>query len=173
MILRREQPGDEGAIRAVHAKAFARGGDSSAPVAEARLVDELRDDGALTGLSIVALIDGAIVGHVVCSRGTLATRSSVGLGPLGVLPSHQRSGVGLALMHAVLAAADALGEPAVFLLGSPAYYQRFGFVLASSIGVHPPDPSWTPHFQVRTLSAWNADTRGAFAYAAPFDRIDE
>jgi putative acetyltransferase len=171
MILRREQPGDDVAIREVHTAAFGNGAIGTSPVVEALLADELRLDGVIPGLSIVALLDGAIAGHVVCSRGTLAGRPSVGLGPLGVLPGHQRSGVGSALMHAVLGAADALGEPAVFLLGAPAYYRRFGFVLASPLGLEPPDPSWSRHFQVRTLSNWDRSTRGSFAYAAPFDHV--
>jgi putative acetyltransferase len=33
-------------------------------------------------------------------------------------------------LHGVLAAADALGEPCVVLLGDVAYYSRFGFELA-------------------------------------------
>ena len=49
------------------------------------------------------------------------------LGPLSVRPDRQRQGVGSALMHAVLGAADALGERLVALLGSTAYYPRFGF----------------------------------------------
>ncbi|MGH3687190.1 MAG: GNAT family N-acetyltransferase [Pseudonocardiaceae bacterium] len=57
---------------------------------------------------------------------SIADRPSISLGPLGVIPACQRRGVGRALMHAVLAAADALDEPAVTLLGDPAYYSRSG-----------------------------------------------
>jgi putative acetyltransferase len=50
-------------------------------------------------------------------------------------------------MHAVLGAADALDEPLVGLLGDPAYYRRFGFVSAESVGVAAPDSSWGDSFQ--------------------------
>jgi putative acetyltransferase len=169
VILRRERPTDRSAVRDVHLEAFAR------PVvevaAEATLVDELREDGdVVPGLSIVAEHDGLVVGHVVCSRARIGERPSLGLGPLGVLPDHQGRGVGSALMHAVLAAADALDAGEVVLLGSPAYYSRFGFVLAAAAGITSPDPRWAPHFQVRPLTAWDGP-RGPFRYAPAFDRL--
>ena len=63
------------------------------------------------------------------------------------------------------------GEPLVVLLGNPAYYSRFGFVLAGSLGITPPVSAWAPDFQARPLSAYTPDLRGLFAYAAPFGRL--
>jgi putative acetyltransferase len=71
-------------------------------------------------------------------------------------------------MHAVLGGADALGFPAVVLLGDPGFYARFGFVLAAEHGIVPPVDGWIPHFQVRTLAAWQPEIAGPFTYAAPF-----
>lgn len=170
MILRRELPEDHDAIFAVHAAAFARGDGKE--VVEARLVDALRDDGdAIPALSLIATADDEVVGHVMCSRATVDGRALLGLGPLGVLPAYQRRGVGHALMHGVLAAADALDMPAVALLGAPSYYSRFGFVLAGPLGLLPPIPQWAQHFQVRRLSGWDASLRGTFRYAPAFDRL--
>jgi len=170
MILRREQPGDDAAVAAVHTAAFSRPDTDDVP--EARLVDDLRQDGSIIpGLSIVATHDDQVIGHVVCSRGRAGDHPCLGLGPIGVLPSHQRHGVGLALMHGVLAAADAMNEPAVLLLGEPGYYRRFGFVLAQPLGLLPPDPGWAEHFQVRPLTAWDGSLRGTFRYATAFDRL--
>ncbi len=170
MIIRQEVARDRDAVRAVHAAAFRPPGGGLA--AEARLVDWLRDDGdVVRGLSLVAEQHGEVVGHVVCSRGRIGGQPTLGLGPLGVLPEHQRRGVGHALMHGVLAAADALDEPCVVLLGDVAYYSRFGFELAEPLGVHPPDPAWTQHFQLRRLTAWTDTPRGRFRYAPAFDRL--
>jgi putative acetyltransferase len=136
-------------------------------------VDELRtSDAWLPPLSLVAENDdGEITGHVVCSRGHVDGAPALGLGPLSVRPDRQRHGVGSALMHAVLGAVDALGEPLVALLGDPGYYERFGFRLSSEYGIAPPDPGWHKHFQVRVLSAYEPGIRGTFRYAEPFDRV--
>jgi putative acetyltransferase len=171
MLVRRELAGDEEAIRAVTAAAFARPGEDVP--AEAPLVDWLRASTAwIPELSLVAVgPDGDVVGHVVCSRGTVGAAPALGLGPLSVRPDRQRGGVGKALVHAVLGAADALGEPLIALLGSTEYYPRFGFRRSSEYGITPQLPAWAEHFQVRTLTAYDPAVRGEFAYPEPFDRL--
>ncbi|GAB2845850.1 N-acetyltransferase [Actinoallomurus bryophytorum] len=168
MLIRRETAGDVAAVYDVTAAAFARSGGE---VPEARLLTELRaGDAWLPALSFVADAAG-VVGHVVCSRGWVGSAPVLALGPLSVHPGHQRRGVGLALVHTVLGAADALGEPMVVLLGDPRYYERFGFRLAEEYGIVPAVPEWRPHFQVRALSAYDPGVRGMFAYPEPFDRV--
>lgn len=167
MLIRRETASDTPAIRAVHEAAFARP-ESSRP-AEAGLVDRLRaDDSWLPPLSLVAEVSGSVVGHVVCSRGHVGEHPALGLGPIGVTPDHQNRGIGSALMHAVLAAADATDEPVVALLGEPDYYRRFGFRDASELGITAPVAEWGAAFQARPLTTHDARIRGTFTYAAPF-----
>jgi len=167
MILRRELPGDAAAIRSVHSAAFTAG--VGGVVVEAPLVDALRIAGdVVAALSVVAEHEGVVVGHVVCSRGQIDTSPSLGLGPIGVLPEFQGRGVGGALMHAVIAAADAVDEPAILLLGDPLFYRRFGFEPASAKGVTSPNPLWEDYFQIRTLTSWTPDHAGAFEYATAF-----
>lgn len=171
MLVRTEQPADEPESRAAQVAAFGVAGVDE-PV-EARLLDALRRcDGWIPELSWVAEIDGRIVGHCITTRGHVGAVACGGLGPIGVLPEHQRDGAGSALIHASLGAADALGMPLVALLGDPAYYRRFGFVTSTEVGIDPPDPAWGVHFQVRTLSSWRPSTSGEFRYAAPFDELD-
>lgn len=170
MIVRAELPRDREAVAAVHAAAFATE-DGSKPV-EVGLVERLRADGdVLAGLTLVVEDDGAVVGHVVCSRGFVEDRPTVALGPIGVLPAKQRQDVGTTLMAAVLAAANAFDEQAVFLLGDPGYYGRFGFVLASAVGVRPPVAEWVEHFQVRRLDAWDGSLHGTFRYPDAFEGV--
>jgi putative acetyltransferase len=194
MLIRRETPEDIAAIHAVTKVAFTKP-NQPAPV-EADLVDWLRaDEGWIPALSMVAVIDGEIAGHVVCTRawitpstavagdaaasgladrsgrGRVSESTALGLGPLSVHPSHQRRGVGLALMHAVLGAADALGESLVALLGSPDYYSRFGFAPAAALGIEAPDSQWGHYFQARTLSSYDGTQSGTFRYAEPFSRL--
>ncbi|MFG1840695.1 GNAT family N-acetyltransferase [Micromonospora sp. NPDC049175] len=183
MLIRRETPADIDAIRAVHAAAFAKAtGDGAAAPAtpaqatpvEAFLVDSLRaDEGWLPAYSLVATdSDGRVVGHVVATRARVADDPvAVGLGPLGVLPEWQRRGVGSALMHAVLGAADARDEPLVVLLGHPGYYPRFGFRPAVELGVTPPQPWGPQYFMARPMNAWRDSIRGEFRYARPFEDL--
>jgi putative acetyltransferase len=173
VIVRRERPGDEAAIRRVHLAAFRRSDAPDVDAVEAGLVDALRASRAwIPELSLVAERGGEVVGHVVCSRGTIAgEHAALGLGPLGVLPDVQHGGVGLALMHAVLGAADARDEHCVALLGDPAYYSRFGFVTSTEYDIEAPDAAWGVHFQVRTFTAHDRAMVGRFAYAPPFDDL--
>ena len=171
MLLRRERPGDEPAIAYVHRVAFARTGIPPGDPPEAPLVSHLRGSKAwIPALSIVAERDSKIVGHVVCSRATIADRFPVlGLGPLGVLPDVQGIGIGSALMHAVIAASDALDEALIALLGDVAFYQRFGFVSAQELGIEAPR-SWYG-FQTRLLTNATGAERGVFRYAEAFDGV--
>lgn len=172
MIVRRERPGDLAATRAVQAAAFPIPDGADEPV-EAGLLDQLREDeGWIEALSLVAEVDGEVVGHVVCTRGTVGAdrRPALGLGPIGVRPDHQGEGIGSALVHAVVAVAEARGESLVALVGSTDYYRRFGFEPAADHGVEAPDPSWGAHFQVRVLDA-SAVVAGPFVYAEPFNRL--
>lgn len=172
MFLRREVPADVPHIRRVHFDAFGALDHYEGDPVEHELVDALRaDPGWVPSLSIVA--EGAvgdIVGHVVATEGRIGDVPAVGIGPLGVTPGRHGTGVGTALMHAVIAAADSLGYPAAALLGEPDYYTRFGFVPAAALGIESPDASWGDYFQARTLGSYAGET-GGFRYAAPFDDL--
>ncbi len=162
MLLRRETAADVHVIDEVHDDAFGRS-------VEGRLVHALRaDPGWVPALALVAEDRcGRVVGHVVGTLGRVDDVPVVGIGPLGVRPAEQGRGVGQALVHAVVAAADALDLPLAVLLGAPGYYSRFGFVPGSDLGVGSPDPAWGEHFQARPLGSYRGE-RGPFAYAAPF-----
>jgi putative acetyltransferase len=171
VIVRRERPADHDAVRALHRAAFGRGPDDG-DVVEARLLDELREDsGFLPHLSLVAEDGDGLVGHVIATRGWLEPSGTpvLGLGPLSVVPAAQGRGVGTALVHALLAVAEACEERLVALLGAPAYYARFDFVRATALGIEPPDPAWGEHFQARQLTG--PRVTGRFRYAEPFDRV--
>ena len=170
MLIRRERTADDAAVRAVLTDAFA---DTAAPgdlPVEVGLVEALRGSAEwLPPLALVAEAErGDVVGSVICTRGWVDEHPALGLGPLAVAPAAQRTGVGAALMHAVLGAADALDEPLVVLLGHAAYYPRFGFRPAAELGVAPPVAEWAPHFQARPLSAYRTEIHGSFRYAEPF-----
>ena len=118
MMIRAEEPADIAGIRKVVAEAF------PGPL-EALLVDRLRADGNSV-ISLVAVDDGRVVGHVQFSSMTAPFRA-LGLGPVSVMPDRQRSGIGSQMIRAGLKHAADAGWEGVFVLGSPKYYQRFGF----------------------------------------------
>jgi putative acetyltransferase len=169
VLIRREGPQDAAAIREITAAAFGR-------PEEAALVDELRKSEAwLPELSMVAMstvaAEPGVTGHVLCTRGHVGGAPVLALGPLSVRPDRQRAGVGSALMHAVLGAGDALGEPLVALIGDPRYYGRFGFRLGGEYQITPPVAEWQPVFQVRVLTGYRPEVRGTFRFAGPFDGV--
>lgn len=128
--VRAERSDDAAAVRAVHEAAFER-------AAEALLVDALRAR-ARPVVSLVAEVDGAIVGHAMLSPVALPGHPNarlMGLAPVGVLPAHQRRGVGSALVRAGLDACRRRDVGAVVVLGHPAYYPRFGFAPAGRFGL--------------------------------------
>ncbi|MFQ4147756.1 N-acetyltransferase [Arthrobacter sp. LAPM80] len=166
MIIRREGPGDRPEILAVVEAAFPE------PV-EAKLLRELfASREYIPALSLVAeAANGEILGHVITTRGWIGKANSLGLGPIAVAPGYQRQGVGSALMHATIAAANGMGEPSLVVLGSTEYYPRFGFVPADSMGINPPDPSWGSHFMALALDAYAPGVHGQFKYSEPFNHL--
>ena len=130
MLIRAEEEKDWAAVHAVNASAF----ETSA---EARLVTRLREE-AQPLVSLVAEEHGEIVGHIILSPVMLSGHAHLkilGLGPMAVLPEHQRKGIGSELVRAGLAQGKELGFGAVVLVGHPEFYPRFGFAPASRFGI--------------------------------------
>jgi putative acetyltransferase len=121
-----EKPNDIAQISAVVEQAFRP--YSKTPRSEPYIVTELRDAGALA-LSLVASLEGLVVGHAAFSRVQVSdgTREWYGLGPLAVAPEFQRRGIGRALVLMGLAEIEKQGAAGCVVLGDPAYYGRFGF----------------------------------------------
>ncbi|WP_307587295.1 GNAT family N-acetyltransferase [Variovorax boronicumulans] len=127
-MVRPEQAGDEAAIRQLTVAAFA--GAAHADGTEHLIVDALRAAGQLT-LSLVVEDGGEIVGHVALSPVAMSdgTTGWHGLGPISVAPARQGQGIGRRLMDAALAGLRDAGAQGCVLLGDPAFYGRFGFVV--------------------------------------------
>lgn len=124
--IRPETAGDANGISRLLMEAFATHPHSNQT--EHLLVEELRKANALD-ISLVAVCDGLVVGHVGFSKVTINGEwcSWYGLAPLAVLPLYQRHGIGSQLMHAGLEELKSLGAKGCVLVGDPNYYQRFCF----------------------------------------------
>jgi putative acetyltransferase len=127
-VIREEDPGDEAAIEAVHHSSF------PSP-AEALLVHLLRSAGRLT-FSMVAEVEGNIVGHVGFSPVTTADgRTGVGLAPVAVRADHRQRGIAEEMIRTGLQRCQATGWGWCVVLGDPAYYARFNFRPAVTFGL--------------------------------------
>ena len=129
MNIRNERNMDQTAIAAVQLAAFT-GHPQHAPGVEPtehRIVERLRADGALA-LSLVAEDDGVVIGHIALSPADGGGPTGwYLLGPVGVLPERQRTGIGSALVREALERMRGMGAAGVVLVGDPAYYVHFGF----------------------------------------------
>src|SRR5213594_5213203 len=129
--VRNQRPEDSAAIQKVHTKAF--GGPSEAKLV--RLISERKK--AL--ISLVAVSDDSVVGHILFSRVTIdnvpAAFNGIGLAPVAVLPTFQRRGIGSKLIREGLERCKQARYDAVVVLGDPAYYSRLGFVRAADFGL--------------------------------------
>jgi putative acetyltransferase len=125
--IRDEQPGDIAAIRDVNRLAFAQDD-------EGRIVDALRANGAAT-LSLVAVDDAMVVGHIMFSPLFVGAVQGAGLAPMAVTPSHQRQGIGSRLVEVGIERLDSAGCPFIVVIGHPQFYPRFGFRPAAGYGL--------------------------------------
>jgi putative acetyltransferase len=133
--VREERTFDVEAIRDVNKRAFGQ-------EQEANIVDALRSNGAAS-LSLVATVDSTVAGHVVAhvvghimySPVEIGPLEGIGLGPVAVLPEYQRRGIGSVLVETGNRRLELSRCPFIVVLGHPAFYPRFGFKPASTLGV--------------------------------------
>ena len=165
ITLRLETPDDITAIDAVTTAAFASAPHTSHT--EQFIVKGLRDAGQLT-LSLVAIADGNVIGHVALSPVSVSDGSSgwFGLGPISVLPEYQRCGVGSRLMREALGVLREKGAAGCVLLGEPEFYSRFGFKLDPILVLPGVPPGY---FQ--SLSFGSSSPQGTVSYHEAFDAV--
>ncbi len=169
--IRPETPDDIDAIAELHRAAFNR-------PAEAELVDAVRRSAHfIPDLSLVAELNGQVVGHLLLSRVELVPRDEtaaipfLALAPVAVSPLHQGRGMGTLLMRAGVALAAARGDEAgIAVLGSPEFYGRFGFVSAADLEIDGPWPAPPGVFQVQSLRDAPLPP-GTVSYPAPFSQL--
>jgi putative acetyltransferase len=139
---------------------------------EARMVEEIRrSDSFVPDLSLVAEVEGEIVGHAMLSYVRLeeAGRRVLELGPMSVRPNNQRQGVGSALIREAIRVAEERGEPMILVLGHATYYPRFGFRPASELGITPPDSNIPDEvFMALPLTAYDPRLRGRVVFPSAY-----
>lgn len=161
-MIRAETVLDIAAIRAVEEAGFAR-------PHEADLVDALRAAGDAV-FSLVAIEAEQLVGHIMFSRMDAPFRA-LGLGPVAARPDRQRRGIGGRLIREGLVRAGAEDWQAIFVLGDPVYYRRFGFDPAMAAGFRSPYAG--PYLMALPLGAPDLPMRsGRIGYAPAFAALE-
>jgi putative acetyltransferase len=166
MVIRPETIVDHAAIRDVNRLAFAGEG-------EARLVDALRD-GGYAKVSLVAEVDGQVVGHILFSTLPIiapeGTVEALALAPMAVIPSHQRRGIGSMLVWEAMRNCAELGHRIVVVVGHPEFYPRFGF--SAKLAERLKSTYSGPAFMALELVAGALEgVEGDVQYPPPFDGL--
>lgn len=142
MQIRKEELPDYDTVYHVVQQAFEQA--EHADGNEADLVTALRKGPAfIPELSLVAEIEGEIVGHILFTKGQIADKTVLALAPLAVLPTYQGQGIG-------------------------PYYQRFGYVSASSLGITAPFEVPDEYFMAKKLNPHAEKVNGVMHYAKEF-----
>lgn len=141
MEIRKSTPKDKSEIETVHLLAF---GEKEGPEIAGLVNDLFEDETASPLLSLVAVKNRKIAGHVLFTNATIRqadeTVSAQLLAPLGVLPEMQKRGIGTRLVKEGLSRLRESGVEVVFVLGHPEYYPRCGFITAGDNGIEAPYP---------------------------------
>ena len=132
IVIRSETDADVSAISEVTFAAFKTLEISNQT--EQYVITALRLANALT-VSLVAELDGLVIGHIAFSPVTISdgTPNWYGLGPVSVLPACQRQGIGKALIREGLSRLKELNAQGCCLVGHPNYYRKFGFINPSGL----------------------------------------
>lgn len=168
IAVRAEREADHPRVFEIHRAAFGQPD-------EAELVETLRR-AAEPRLSLVAEEAGRVIGHVFFSPVGVEPPGpgreappACGLAPVAVDPAHQHRGTGSRLIREGLRRCREQGWRAVFVVGDPAYYGRFGFALAGPRGFTYGDPHFDPVLQVLELEPGAlAGCRGRVRFHAAF-----
>ncbi len=164
--IRQEQPVDRPAIFEVLRRAFEQD-------AEAKLVENLRN-GDYIRLSMVAELEGHVVGHILYSKLNIVreseTTAALALAPMAVLPEYQSLGIGVALVRGSLDICRQQGHQIVIVLGHPDYYARFGFSSRLALPLESPYAG-DSFMALELVPDALQNVRGRVEYAPPFSEL--
>ena len=167
MLIRKEEPKDYEIIYSVVKAAFDRAEHSDGN--EHELVNALRKGEAFVpDLSLVAEIDGKIVGHIMFTKAKVGDDTVLVLAPLSVLPEYQRKGIGISLIKEGHRIANELGYEYSIVLGSEKYYPRAGYLPAGKFGIKPSFDVPNENFMVCKIKEEAPDIHGTIKYAKEF-----
>jgi putative acetyltransferase len=142
----------------IHKRAF---GEEKGPVISKLVEGLLNDKSAMPILSLVALKNERIIGHILYTKAVITQTelaiSAQILAPLAILPGEQKKGIGEKLINEGIRQLKKLGTELVFVLGHPSYYPRCGFSPAGEKGFEAPYPIPEEHAAAWMVQSLNGD----------------
>lgn len=167
MIIREETPQDYKAVYQLIKDAFETA--DFADGNEQEIVENLRQSEAfIPQLSLVAEVDGKQVGHILFTKGHVGKEEVLVLAPLAILPTYQRQGIGGRLITESHRIAKELGYPYSIVLGSEAYYPKYGYLPAVDYGVNLLEGIPSMNFMACQLTKEAPKLSGDMLYAKEF-----
>ena len=137
MNIRKELPKDYAEVYDLVKAAFEHMAEASGD--EQDLVNRLRKSKAfIPELSLVAEMDGKIVGHILFTKMKIGDHESLSLAPVSVLPEYHGQGIGSALILEGHRIAREMGYQSIVVIGHAYYYPRFGYKKAHLFGITAP-----------------------------------
>ena len=167
IVIRQETAQDYEAVYQLIREAFAhaqhRDGNEQDLVAALR-----RSEAFVPELSLVAQIEGRLVGHILFTKAKVGEEPVLALAPLSVLPAFWRQGIGTALIQAGHSIARQMGFSYSIVLGSETYYPRCGYLPAKQFGIEAPQGVPEKNLMAVRLSGHAKPVQGTVAYAKEF-----
>lgn len=167
LTIRKEQDADCDIVHQIITEAFKTADHSDGN--ESDLVKKLRKSQAfIPDLSLVALIDDKLVGHVLFTKAYVNQTTVLALAPLSVLPEYQNQGIGQALIKQGHIIAKKLGYKFSIVLGHARYYPKAGYVPACKYGIKAPFEIPDENFMAICLNGKSCQLNGTIKYDDAF-----
>ena len=155
---------DREKIREVNLRAFPEGENK---IVASLAVNLLSEETSPETFTLVAEIDGEVVGHIAFSPVTVDNNKKLKgyiLAPLGVTPEYQKRQIGSKLIESGIERLTIKGINVLFVYGDPEYYGRFGFNADVASGYSPP-------YELQYPFGWQAMTLNEVASAESISGI--
>lgn len=167
MIIRQENKSDFTEVYSLIKSAFETAEHSDGN--EQDLVNALREsESFVPELSLVAEIEGKLVGHIMFTEAKVGEDIVLVLAPLAVRPENQKQGIGTALMKKAHNIARESGYQYSLVLGSEKYYPRAGYIPAEEFGIEVPQGIPSVNFMALKLAENAVSISGKVTYAKEF-----
>lgn len=167
LVIRKETEKDYLNIYDVVEKAF-KNAEHRDGTEQDLVVNLRKGESYIPELSLVAEINGLIVGYIMFSKIQIGENTEIALAPLAVLPEYQKQGIGTKLILEGHKKAKEMGFHYSVVLGSKDYYPRLGYIPAVNYKIQAPFEVEDENFMAIKLNETQTEISGIVKYAKEF-----